>query len=113
MSRAPDLSTIDAAVELETITFDFGRVMVTGNAINSATVTCAATLGLDPSPASRLVGSYAIVASPVAGDPLQAVTQQVGSMIAGETYRLNCTAVCSDGQHLNLWVHLPCVAVGP
>ena len=109
MSRAPDLSPIDATVETETITFDYGRVLIASAVINSATVTCSATKGLDNSAASRLVGSLSLIISPSSGQPLQAVAQQVGTMVANEVYRLACIANINDGQKLEVWTHLPAV----
>lgn len=111
MSRGVDLSTIDAAKETETVTFDFGKVLQPTATITAAAVTCESVLGIDPSPASRKVGLPGITSSPSTGAALAAVMHMFGNMIAGETYRLSCQATISDGQTLNLWTHMPCQAM--
>lgn len=109
MSRTPDLSSIDAVVETETITFDYGRSLGAGVIINSAVVSCGATKAIDTSPTSRLIGALQIITSPASGELKQAVVQLVGTCIAGEVYRLGCIATTSDGQLLEVWSHLTAV----
>lgn len=103
------LPPIDSTVEIETVTFDFGLILVAGVTITGVTsLTCEVVSGTDPNPASRLVGSAAIVASPNSGGANQAVAQLVGTMLGGVTYRLQCVATSSDGQTISLWNHLTC-----
>ena len=103
------LPPIDSSVEIETVTFDFGLILAPGVTITSVvSLTCQVLSGTDPNPASRLVGGAAIVPSPNTGLANQAVSQLVGTMIGGVTYRLQCVATSSDGQTISLWNHLTC-----
>lgn len=103
------LPPIDSTVEIETVTFDFGLILVAGVTITGiSAVTCEVVSGTDANPASRLVGGAAIVASPNSGGANQAVAQLVGTMLGGVTYRLQCVVTSSDGQTISLWNHLTC-----
>ena len=111
MSQTNDLQPpIDSTVEIETVTFDFGLILQSGNAIlqGTPTVTCNLVSGTDPDPASRLQSDPMIVASPNSGAAASAVSLLVGSMIGGTIYRLQCWCATSDGQTLSLWTHLMC-----
>jgi hypothetical protein len=101
---------IDAAVEIETATFDYGLMLAPGATIvGTPTITCTVVSGADASPGSRLVNSAQIITSPNSGVASQAVAQLVGNMVGGVTYKLQCVASISDGQVLSLWTHLSCV----
>lgn len=105
------LPPIDETVEVETATFDFGLILAAGVTLTGTpTVTCAVYSGVDSDPASRLSGPAIIVTSPNSAAPSAAVSQLVGAMIAGVTYRLQCVCATSDGQNLSLWTHLSCQA---
>jgi hypothetical protein len=112
MAQTADLfPPIDATVEQETIGFDFGPALKAGVTITSvATITCAVHSGTDATPSARLVGGSSIVASQATGAPSAAVAQNIGNMLAGVTYVLQCVVNTSDGQKLSLWSRLPCVA---
>jgi hypothetical protein len=109
MSRGVDFPSIDPSVSRETLTFDFGRVMPSSAAVIAAEITCEATLGVDQNPSARPFGGIVIFASPATKQNNAAVMQMVGNLVAGEVYRMSCTAHVSDGQVLHLWSLLPCV----
>lgn len=111
MSQTNDLMPpIDSSVELLTIAFDFGLVLGVGETIASITsLTCAAYIGTDASPSSRLIGSPSIIASAKTKAASSAVAQQVGSMLAGVTYRLQCVVLTTAVNELSLWTHFACV----
>lgn len=113
MSQTQDLSPpIDAVVEQEIVGFDFGPVLAAGVGITSVVgVTCAVYRGADTNPAARLLGAAQVAPSQATGAPNAQVNQLVGTMLAGATYRLQCTVTTGDGQTLDLWTHLACVAV--
>jgi hypothetical protein len=107
MSQTNDLSPdIDATVEFETVTFDYGPILASGATVANATVTCSVVSGTDATPSQRVVGSPSITTSLQTGAPNAAVSQLVASV----TYRLQCVAKTSDGQSLSLWTHLTCQA---
>jgi hypothetical protein len=109
MSQTNPLSPdIDATVEFETVTFDYGLILAAGATITSATVTCSVVSGTDPAPSSRVVGSPSNTRPLQIGAASAAMSQLVGAMVAGVTYRLQCVATTSDGQSLSLWTHLTC-----
>jgi hypothetical protein len=111
MSQTNALSPdIDATVEFETVTFDYGLILASGATVTAATVTCSVVDGTDPTPSARVVGSSANTTSLETGAPNATVSQLVGGMVAGVTYRLQCVATTSDGQSLSLWTHLTCQA---
>ncbi len=116
MAATRDLSpAIDAVSEYLTITFDFGPMLASAVSISSivsvtsAVYAGAANAGIDAAPGSRLIGSPALAPSPATGLANQAVLQQVGSMVGGVTYTLQCVILTSDGSKPSLWTHLPCV----
>jgi hypothetical protein len=115
MAIANDLyPPIDAAVELETIGFDFGPALNAGVTITAIlSVTCAVhpgSIGSDPAPASRLVGTASIVASKATGAANAAVAAQIGAMVGGVVYTLQCVVQTSDGQKLSCVTHIACQA---
>jgi len=112
MAQTNNLSPpIDAVVEEETVTFDYGILIVPGVTLTGTpTVTCEVYEGEDADPSSRLVGEWTIGKSPNTGEPDAAVYQIVGTMLAGVTYRLQCVCRTTDGQNLSLWNHISCQA---
>lgn len=112
MSQAKDLfPPIDATVEQENITFDFGPALASGVTLTGTpAVTCAVYSGSDPSASSRVLNAPQLTSSPNTGLANQAVIVTVGQMIGGVTYRLQCSVSTTDGQVLSDWVHLPCVS---
>lgn len=102
---------IDDAVEVETVTFDYGLMLASGVTLTGdPTVTCVTYEGADPGAASRLIGQAVFIPSPNSGANQTAVAQLVGQMVAGVTYRLQCVCPTTDGQNLSLWTHLSCQA---
>ena len=98
------LDPLTAGVETRVITFDFGALWP-GITISAPTVTMEVEPGSampDADPASRLIGTSSIVASPTTGNASQAVQQLVGNF-AGAVYRLGCYASGSDGSTPELW----------
>lgn len=111
MSQTNDLTPpIDATVEQETITFDYGRMLAVGVTVSIVSISCTVVSGSDVTPSSRLLGVPAVVTSPNSGGASQAVSQLVGTMVAGTVYLLQCVVSTSDGQKPSLWTHLACQA---
>lgn len=111
MYATNDLSPpIAASVEKDTVTFDFGPRLAASVTITSVvSVTCSVHAGVDPTPSARLIGTPQIGASPQTGAASQAVLQQVGTMVGGATYLLQCVVQTSDGNQPSIETHLPCV----
>ena len=64
MSQTNPLSPdIDATVEFETVTFDYGLILASGATITSATTSCAVVSGTDATPSQRITGSPSITTS--------------------------------------------------
>lgn len=82
-------------------TFDFISQLKPAETITSASVACTVWTGIDSSPQSMVSGSASISGTEV--------TQLIIGGIAGNIYRLNCTAITSLGQHLVLTGYLPVV----
>lgn len=105
---------IDAVVEVETVTFDYGRILVSSAYVTTiVAVSCTVFQSdsdsvVDPTPQNRLISSAVIAPSPNSGLANQAVAQLVGTMIGGITYLLQCVVQTSDGQTLSLWTHITC-----
>lgn len=100
---------IDATVEQETVTFDYGGILKPGITLTGTpTITCDVYGGTDPTPDARIIGPWRIGDSPNTGAPNAAIYQVFGQMLAGVTYRLQCVCTTSDGQTLSLWTHLGC-----
>lgn len=96
--------------ELAAVSFDFGPSLNTGIFITSVqSMICAVNSGgPDATPQSRIIGASAIVPSNTTGATGNQVNQLVGSMVGNTTYMLQCFVNTSDGQLLDLWVHLLC-----
>jgi len=100
---------IDAVVEVETVTFDYGLIIdsddgvtITGVITLTALVSTLSTVG-DATPQSRIIGAPQIVKSPATGANAAAVSVLFGTAVAGVTYLLQCVATTSDGQTLSSW----------
>lgn len=108
MPQGNDFSDIDAT-ETVTLTWDLAPWLGSGVTLQApVTTACALRSGTDPSPASRLLATPQIVASPSSGKASQAVQQQVSGMQTNARYFLTCTAATSDSQALTLWSHIFC-----
>lgn len=115
MPQCPDLPEIDTTVQYQTITFDFGPYILAncppGTVIDPGTppvVTCDARIGTDPDASTRLIGPPQIgTACQPDGSGLTncAVLQQVGNVVGGVGYRLQCWAKVTSGDTPSLWVH--------
>jgi hypothetical protein len=103
---------IDATVEVETITFDYGRLLNPGVTLTTIVLMACTISSLNPNggsdlnPQSRLIGSPQIVVSPKTGAAGSAVAQLFGTAVANVEYLIQCAASTSDGQMLSLWTHL-------
>lgn len=114
MPQCPDLPEIDTTVQYQTVTFDFGPLIAancpSGTVITAVTgLTCVARIGSDPSSQSRLIGSpqigTACLAEGGSGMVNCAVLQQVGNVVGGVGYLLQCWVNVSSGDVPSLWVH--------
>lgn len=109
MAQATQLSPMDVGAS-EPITFDFAPQMSAGQVISGTpTVTCivsSASTGTDPTPSVRVIGTPQIGASPSTSAPNMAVRQQVGGVLGGVTYTLQCLAQVGSSV-LSLWARIP------
>jgi hypothetical protein len=113
MSRAKDFTPpIDATVEYETVSFDFGPAFASGVSISEInSVTCsvsALSQNPDADASSRLSGSPSLAASTTTGVAGGQVNQLVGGMVGGVLYLLRAVVETTDGQTLSLWARLYC-----
>lgn len=88
-----------APAEARRQVFDFISQLQPSETISSATVASTVWTGTDASPSSMISGAAAISGTKV--------TQLIVGGVAGNVYRLNCTAVTSLGQTLILTGYLP------
>lgn len=100
MHAANDFDSSDTG-EQEFYQFDFSTILATGETLSSVVWTCIATVGIDPSAASRLSGGP--ITTPTN------TTQLVFGLLGGVTYELRAMATTSAGQILSLWAHVSCV----
>jgi hypothetical protein len=107
MARAQNLTEIDVG-ETATIIFDFAPITQGETLSGAPTLSCVVSQGVDPEPASRLIGAASIVPSPSTGDPALAVSQQIGTMIGGVLYALQCIATAAPNAP-SLWARILCV----
>ena len=91
------------SLEVSNYSFNFGPELAAAETISSATWTLTATIGLDLSPATRLIGSPT--------NSGQLTTQSIGNLVAGETYLVRATIVSSNAQTLTAYSNVSCVAV--
>lgn len=82
-------------------TFDFISQLRPAETISSAGVACTVWTGVDSSPQSMVSGSASISGTEV--------NQLIIGGVAGNIYKLACTAVTSLGQRLVLTGYLPVV----
>jgi hypothetical protein len=111
MSQTADLQPpIDSTVEQFVVTWDFGFILGQNVSItNIVEIVCSVVTGNDPNAATRLLAIPQTIPSPNTGGIDQAVSQLIGNMIGGTTYRLQCVVQTSDGQQPSLWSHLSCI----
>jgi hypothetical protein len=97
----------DPGAESESIYFDYGLILATGEALMSVTgVTCVVDAGTDPTPSSRLSGGNALVPSPKTGQVNGAVKTTFSGQLVGTTYKLQCIAVTTLGQTLSIITYI-------
>jgi len=72
-------AAIEATVEFETVTFDYGLILAPGATITSATVTRSVVSGMDARPSARVVGSN--TTSLQTGAANAAVSQLLGGIV--------------------------------
>ncbi len=111
MPKGNDFSEINPA-ETVTLTFDFGPMLNTGVTISAPQATCTVISGADSSPASRLLGSPQLTASPSDNGANRAVMQQVSTMQGAVRYLIAMLVSTSDSQTLELYAYAPCVTPG-
>jgi hypothetical protein len=111
MSQGNDLSPPqDAGVEYENIGFDYGPALAAAEQISSViAVTCTADQGFDPDAQTRLSGVTNIVTSVSSSQPNQQVNTQIGFLLGGVTYLIQCVVQTSANQKLSLFTHLPAI----
>lgn len=95
-----DFSPTDPG-EIEAYSFDFARLLGTGETISSSAWSIVVVSGVDASPSSRLIGSAHVTGS--------VASQLIGNCLGGVTYLVTATVTTSTGQTLALWSHLACV----
>ena len=91
------------ALETSNYSYNFGPDLAVGETISSATWVLTAIIGLDTSPATRLIGTPT--------NSGQVTTQAIGNLVAGETYLVRATVVTSNAQTLTAYSNVSCVAV--
>jgi len=100
---------IDATVEIETVTFDYGPILGVGVTLSSPVITVSIDTFLstatDPNPSSRIVGIPQVVSSLATKATGAAVAVLFGNGIAGVVYIIQCVANATDGQVLSLYTH--------
>ena len=107
MARAQNLTEIDVD-EMATIIFDFASITQGVTLSGTPVVTCIVSQGTDPTPAERLIGSASLVESPSTGGADLAVSQQIGTMLGGVLYALQCVATAAPNEP-SLWARILCV----
>ena len=112
MFAQKDLPALAPAPETRPVTFDFGPQLAAGVTITSIMAINAfvalGSIGADPDPGPRIVGSPQIVASPYNNAAAQAVLQLVGNCVGDVDYLLQCQVATSDGATPTLEARLPC-----
>lgn len=110
--RLPDLQPpIIAGAEREYVTFDFGKILNDGVSITSiVAVNCFTDEGPDTTPMSRILNTPSVIPSLATGVPAGAVIALFGSMVAANTYVIECVVTVADGQELALEARWSCVS---
>jgi hypothetical protein len=97
----------DAGVESEFIGFDYGLILQPGESIQSATgVTCVVSVGIDPSPSSRLSGGTSLQLSQKTGVASGMVVTRFGGALSGVTYQLQCVVMTTLMQSLSIITYI-------
>lgn len=102
---------IDAAVENETVTFDYGPALTPGIMLTGVPVVTVSVLMMqsgaaaDSNPQSRVLLAPQFAASPATGAPTAAVLVLFGQAVAGVVYLIQCSCPTTDGQNLSLYTH--------
>ena len=110
--RIADLSTIDTN-EIRTITFDYLNYLSPSQALSGVpTLFCTTLVGVDLLAQARLIGAPQIIASPANGRQGASVSQQIGQMVGGVTYVIQCV-VPAPPDIPSLWAQLPCDLPSP
>jgi len=91
---------IDATPEIAAFVFDYGPQLRLNIITEVQQINIYVLSGLDPTPQARLVGSPAVIPSPLTGDPETAVKQLVGGMLDGVRYGMQCIVQSVSGEHL-------------
>ena len=91
---------IDAPPEIAAFVFDYGpqlrlNIITLVQQINMYVIS-----GYDPTPQARLIGNPQVMASPITGDPETAVRQNIGGMLDGVRYGMQCIVQSVSGEHL-------------
>jgi len=86
--------------ENELYTLDFVNDLAANEAMTSATWTCAAVTGSDPSAASRISGPASVSG--------KTTSQRVTGLLAGVRYRLQAIATTTFGNTVSLYSHVTC-----
>ena len=111
MAATDDLQPPIDPGEIETVSFDFGPALATGETVRTiVSSSCAVLIGTDSSASERILGSPQIVASPSTGLASGGVAMRIGTMIADTVYRLQVFVTTSAGQTLTLYTHIQCAA---
>ena len=89
--------------EIDVLTFEFSPALLSGEAIQTASVACTVHSGTDATPAAVLVGLHQVSGT--------TVLQQVQGNVSGVTYHLRCIATLNSGRALVAAGYLPCVTL--
>lgn len=120
MPQCPAFPPIDPTVQYQTLTFDFGKILLAnypaGTTLSGTpTVTCVVAVGIDATPSARLIFSPYISTAPLpygSGVANGAVAQQVGNLLPNVTYILQATCGISGSPDVeSLWAELPCTPI--
>lgn len=115
MRALKNLPVIDPT-QKATVTFDFGVMLPTSVTIGFPVV-INVTLAqnsprLDRNPSAIITVAPQIGSSPNNGLASKAVLIQIGNLVPGVTYDLQCTAAASNGDTPSVWTQATCVAPG-
>lgn len=110
MAEIKRVFTDAETIENEVYSFDFIRDVNATEFLLSATFTLSLIDGgLDPSPASHLIGGAAISANTSDGRNTVAA-QRIAGLVAGCRYRVSCQPTTNLGNTPNLYSHVTCRA---
>lgn len=104
MARAAtDFQPAFSPGEIRTCSFDFTPVLGVGETINGQTWQIQVVSGTDGSPNSHLIGAPSLTGN--------ILSQEVGNLLAGVTYRIMVTVNTTAGQVLPLFSDAYCQAI--